>query len=81
MYQVVVTMSYKGSKQRIKSTGVFMPKDKKKTVNKQKIIDQTTEFMRKNVGIADGFDREQINIKCEVSKIKGDFIIVEDKLD
>jgi len=44
MYQVTATMSHPMSKQRVKWIGIYMPKDKKVKVNRDKIIEQSTQF-------------------------------------
>ena len=81
MYQVTATMSHPLSKQRIKWTGIFMPKDKKVKVNRDKITEQTTQFCKSHIGVDASFNREQIKVKVEITKIKCDFFIVEDKID
>ena len=81
MYQVTATMSHPLSKQRVKWTGVFIPKDKKVKVNRAKITEQTTQFCKNKIGISEKFNREDIRVKVEITKIKCDFLIVEDKID
>jgi len=81
MYQVTATMSHPLSKQRVKWTGVFIPKDKKVKVNRAKIIEQTTQFCKSKIGVSENFRREEIRVRVEITMIKCDFMIVEDKID
>lgn len=81
MYQVIATMSHLLSKQKVKWTGVFIPKYKKQKVNRAKITEQTIQFCKSNIGIDASFNRDQIRVKVEITKIKCDFFIVEDKID
>ena len=81
MYQVTATMSHPMSKQRVKWIGIYMPKDKKVKVNRDKIIEQSTQFCKSRIGMDASYDRELIKVKIEITKIKCDFLIVEDKID
>lgn len=81
MYQVKTTVTHPGSRSRILWNGVFAPKDKKVRVNKEKITEQTTEFVKKNIKLPNTLDPEKLRIKVEITKIKMDFYIVEDKID
>ena len=81
MYSVKATIRHPKVKQRINWTGVFMPTEKKLKTNRVKIEEQTIAFVKKHIKLPELLPVDELIIKVEITKIKCDFIVVEDKID